>query len=120
MRYINAGHNPPLIIRHGGNPEYLDASGIPIGMMDLDTWKEESIKINPGDFILIFSDGIPEAMNRGGDQFGDERLEKYVLDNCDKTPGKLLKSLMTEIDNFIEDYSRSDDITAIALRRNTE
>jgi serine phosphatase RsbU (regulator of sigma subunit) len=120
MRFINAGHNPPLVIRRNGNPEYLEASGIPIGMMDFNTWKEESVMLEPGDFILVFTDGIPEAMNRGGDQFGDERLEKYLLDNCDKTPGKLLKSLMTEVDNFIGDNPRSDDITLIALRRDGE
>jgi len=118
MRYINAGHNPPLVVRKNGVPEYLEASGIPIGMMDLNTWKEESIKMEPGEFIFIFTDGIPEAMNRHGDQFGDERLEKFVLDNRDKPAGVLLKSMMSEVDSFIEDYSRSDDITAIIMRRN--
>lgn len=120
LRYVNAGHNPPLVIRGEGDPEYLEASGIPIGMMDLSTWKEESVKFKPGDFIFIFTDGIPEAMNRQGDQFGDERLEEFILANRDKSPGILLKSIMTEIDNFIEDYSRSDDITAMVVRRNTE
>jgi len=120
MRYVNAGHNPPLVIRRNGDPEYLEASGIPIGMMDLNTWKEESITIEPGEFIFIFTDGIPEAMNRRGDQFGDERLEKFVLDNREKTPGILLKTMMNEVDKFIEDYTRSDDITAIILRRNGE
>jgi sigma-B regulation protein RsbU (phosphoserine phosphatase) len=120
MRFINAGHNPPLVIRCNGNPEYLEASGIPIGMMDFNTWKEESVKLESGDFILVFTDGIPEAMNRQGDQFSDERLEKLILDNRHKMPDELLKSIMTEIDNFIEDYARSDDITLIALRRNSK
>jgi len=117
MRFINAGHNPPLVVRKNGIPEYLEASGIPIGMMDLNTWKEESIQLEPGEFIFIFTDGIPEAMNRRGDQFGDERLEKFVLRNRDRTPGILLKAMMKEIDDFIDDFSRSDDITAIILRR---
>ena len=87
-------------------------------MMDLNTWKEETVKLEPGEFIFVFTDGIPEAMNRRGDQFGDERLEKFVLDNRDKPAELLLNSMMTEVGKFIGDYSRSDDITAIILRRN--
>lgn len=120
MRYVNAGHNPPLVIRRNGDSEYMEASGIPIGMMDLNTWKEETVKLEPGEFIFIFTDGIPEAMNRRGDQFGDEKLEKFVIDNREKSPGVLLKAMMREVDSFIEDFSRSDDITAIILRRNNE
>jgi sigma-B regulation protein RsbU (phosphoserine phosphatase) len=118
MRFINAGHNPPLLARAGGKIEMLEASSIPIGMMNLAAWEEESVEFHDGDCLLIYTDGIPEAANAGGDQFSDERLCKFVNKNRDISPESLSESVMKELYGFIGDNPRSDDITLIALRRN--
>ncbi|MEE9554055.1 MAG: SpoIIE family protein phosphatase [candidate division Zixibacteria bacterium] len=117
MRFINAGHNPPLLIRSDGKTEYLEASGIPIGMMDYDEWKEDSIDFYDGDIVFIFSDGIPEAINSVDEQFGDERLEKLAMKCSEQSPKVFTDTIMTEVDNFIGENPRSDDITMIVLSR---
>lgn len=117
MQYVNAGHNPPLIIRSDGKIEYLDASGMPIGVMHFDAWKEESIDLLAGDSIFVFTDGIPEAFNSRDEQFGDERLEKLGIECTGKTPKEFADSVMAEVDKFVGDFSRSDDITMMILRR---
>ncbi len=117
LQYINAGHNPPLVMRNDCKVEYLQASGIPMGVMDFDAWKEESIDFLAGDSIFIFSDGIPEAVNSRDEQFGDERLEKLAIECSGRSPKEFTDSIMAEVNNFIGEVPRSDDITMIVLSR---
>ncbi len=117
LQYINAGHNPPLVMRSDGKVEYLEASGIPIGAMQFDAWKEESIDLLTGDSIFVFTDGIPEAVNSREDQFGDERLEKLAIECSGQSPKEFTDSIMAEVANFIGELPRSDDITMIVLSR---
>ena len=117
LQYINAGHNPPLVMRSDGKVEYLEASGIPIGAMQFDAWKEESIDLLAGDSIFVFTDGIPEAVNSREDQFGDERLEKLAIECSGQSPKEFTDSIMAEVNNFIGEVPRSDDITMIVLSR---
>jgi sigma-B regulation protein RsbU (phosphoserine phosphatase) len=117
LHFINAGHNPPLIVRSDGSTEYLNASGMPIGVMHFDAWKEESIDLLAGDSIFVFTDGIPEAFNSRDEQFGDERLEKLAMECTGQTPKEFTDSVMAEIDKFIGEFPRSDDITMMILRR---
>lgn len=117
LQYINAGHNPPLVIRSNGKVEYLAASGIPIGAMQFDAWKEESIDLLAGDNVFVFTDGIPEAVNSREDQFGDERLEKLAIECSGQSPKEFTDSIMAKVNNFIGEVPRSDDITMIVLSR---
>ncbi len=117
LQYINAGHNPPLVIRSDGRTEYLGASGLPLGVMAFDAWKEESIDLLEGDSIFVFTDGIPEAFNSRDEQFGDERLEKLAIEFAGQSPKEFTDSIITEVNNFIGEFPRSDDITMMVLRR---
>ena len=117
LQFINAGHNPPLVIRSNGGTEYLGASGIPLGVMDFGSWKEESVDLLAGDSIFVFTDGIPEAVNSRDEQFGDERLEELALECTGQTPKEFADSVMAEVDKFIGEFPRSDDITMMILRR---
>lgn len=117
LRYINAGHNPPILIRNDGKHEYLEASGIPIGMMDFEAWKEESIDLLPGDTFFVFTDGIPEAFSSADEQFGDERMEKLAIECARQSPKEFTDSIMEEVNNFIGEIPRGDDITMIVLNR---
>ena len=117
LQFINSGHNPPIVLRRDGTIKYLEASGIPIGIMDFDAWKKESIDILAGDCIFIFTDGIPEAVNSNDEQFSDEKLEKLAKEYSGKTPEEFTDSIMMEVNNFIGESPRSDDITMIILRR---
>ena len=117
LQYINAGHNPPLVIRSDGRTEYLNASGMPIGVMHFDVWEEESVDFLAGDSIFVFTDGIPEAFNSRDEQFGDERLEKLAIEYAGQSPKEFTDSIMAEVDKFIGEFPRSDDITMMVLRR---
>jgi sigma-B regulation protein RsbU (phosphoserine phosphatase) len=118
LHYINAGcHNYPLVIKSNGEVEYFKASGIPIGAIDIINWKEETYEMNAGDLLIAFTDGIPEASNQNGEQFGDERLERFVITNREQPPEQLTNSIMNEVNEFIKDNPRSDDITMMILRR---
>jgi sigma-B regulation protein RsbU (phosphoserine phosphatase) len=117
LQYVNAGHNPPLVIRSDGRTEYLGASGLPLGVMAFDAWKEESIDLLKGDTVFVFTDGIPEAFNSRDEQFGDERLEKLAIEFAGQSPKEFTDSIMADVSNFIGELPRSDDITMIVLRR---
>jgi serine phosphatase RsbU (regulator of sigma subunit) len=117
LSYVNAGHNPPLLMREKGEIKCLEASGIPIGLLDLGTWKEETLELRPNDYLFIYTDGIPEAMDSQGEQFGDERLAKSILKFQNQSQDELTESIMDEVKQFIGDIPRSDDITMIALHR---
>jgi sigma-B regulation protein RsbU (phosphoserine phosphatase) len=117
LRFVNAGHNPPLVIKSGGEKEYLDASGIPLGAMAFDAWKENSIAIREGDVVFVFTDGIPEAVDSQDEQFGDDRLEKLAVVCAGKSPKEFTDAVMTAVSDFIGEFARSDDITMLILRR---
>jgi len=117
LRYINAGHNPPLLVRKDGRVEYLEASGIPVGAFDLAGWKEEALELAVGDFLFVFTDGIPEAMNAREEEFGEESLERVVLTCRDQSPEELTESVMQEVKRFIGEVPPSDDTTLLVLRR---
>ncbi|RKX27897.1 MAG: hypothetical protein DRP47_05760 [Candidatus Zixiibacteriota bacterium] len=117
VRYLNAGHNPPLLVRSNGNMEHLEASGIMIGVLDFDAWTEQRVSLSEDDFIVVFTDGVTEA-ECGEDQYGDERLE-YCLRNCKNlTAPEIGDKLIGDVLSFVKDSPRSDDITIAILQRN--
>ncbi len=118
MAYINAGHNPPVLVRANGEIEHLEANGIMIGAFDIGSWGEGEIEMNPADLLFVFSDGVTEA-DRGDEMFSDERLEKALGDYMELDPKPLVEQLMTDIEAFLEGAPRSDDITMLALKRNS-
>ena len=116
MTYINGGHNPPLLIRTDGSMEHLQPGGIMIGAFDMMTWEEQIVDLSVGDLLFVFSDGVTEADN-GEAQYGDERTEKMVLQNMNKSPQEIVNVMMEDINNYMGDAPRSDDITMLVLKR---
>jgi serine phosphatase RsbU (regulator of sigma subunit) len=117
IRYINAGHEPPLIIRKDGNVDFLKASGIPIGALDMPTWREEIAELGIGDFLFAFTDGITEATNDKGALFGDKSLIKHLTKCQELSPENITGCIMGEIYSFIGETPRSDDITILIVHR---
>ena len=117
---LNAGHNPPLIVRKDNTISRITAGGIPIGMADLGlTYTKQNFKIEQGECLLLFTDGITEAMDSREEMYEDERLEAFLIKNKDKTAQKFVDDLIRSVQDFVGEAEQSDDITVLCLRRNS-
>ncbi|MBN2227589.1 MAG: SpoIIE family protein phosphatase [candidate division Zixibacteria bacterium] len=117
--YINAGHNPPLIIRENGELEHLEATGTMIGAFDFATWDQAAAQLEAGDVFFVFTDGVTEADRQTDeDQYGEERMEELVIAARHDCPAEIAGSLISDINEFMGETSRSDDITMLIIKRN--
>lgn len=116
LTYVNAGHNPPLLIRNG-NIQKLKKGGMIIGFLPSNnSYVSETIQLQKDDVVVLFTDGITEAMNKNLEEFTDERLEKLVLRNTGYEPDSILKKIKDSIEEFIDGAEQSDDITCIVMK----
>ena len=119
LTYCNAGHNPPLIISQaGGSPTIrrLERGGPIVGLFEGATFEEETVKLAPGDWLIVFSDGVSEALSAAGDEYGDDRIIAVVNSNPQVEPQQLLEALFLDVREFAKGAAQSDDITAMVLR----
>lgn len=118
INYVNAGHNPPLLIRDG-KVRKLEKGGLILGVMKtFRPYETELIQLQSGDVIVMFTDGITEAMNKIGEEFSDERLESLILKQTDKNAQEILSLIRTEVQNFAAGTFQSDDITLMVIKVN--
>ncbi len=117
IKFVNAGHNPPLLVRNAGKVEYLETSGLMIGAFDFADWTEGVVQLEKDDLLFVFSDGVTEAQ-REEIQYGDERMEQLVVKARMKHPREIVDYLMDDINDFMGDAPRSDDITIFLIKRN--
>ena len=116
---LNAGHNPPLIARKDNTLTKIMVGGIPIGMADLGlTYEKKTFKIEPGESLLFFTDGITEAMDSEEEMYEDERLESFLINNQDRSAKQFVNDLIDNVQKFVGVAEQSDDITVLCLRRN--
>jgi serine phosphatase RsbU (regulator of sigma subunit) len=115
LRWSNAGHCPPLIVHRSGELTRLQATGMPLGMLEEATFEARSTQLESGDKIVVYTDGVLEAENRAGKFFGNKRLETLLRAEAGKTCTDLLAALFQAVEAFTEDVPQSDDITAVAM-----
>jgi sigma-B regulation protein RsbU (phosphoserine phosphatase) len=120
MIYSNAGHNYPFLYTGSGNPKRLAAGGIVLGALDEFAFAQERVEFDPGTVMLIFSDGITEALNTDGEEFGEERLMEILLSNTELPSAQLIDTIIAAVDAFAHGLTQSDDITLVAVRRRSE
>jgi sigma-B regulation protein RsbU (phosphoserine phosphatase) len=113
--YCNAGHNPPLVIGRSG-VRRLERGGPIVGLFDSAVYEDEAIKLASGDWLVVFSDGVSEAMSASGEEYGEARIIACVEQNVALEPQKLLEALFTDVREFAKGAAQSDDITAMVLR----
>jgi sigma-B regulation protein RsbU (phosphoserine phosphatase) len=124
---VNAGHNPPVVVRTDGSITHLEPTGLMIGAFDFSDWTESRIELSDGDLLFIFSDGVTEAQRAPStgeelpdaeeDQYGDERMEKLLVETRQREPEEVVDCMMHDILAFIGDAPRSDDITMMVIKR---
>ena len=115
--YLNAGHNP-IFYSNNGKLIKLDKGGFAFGMLDFGLpYESDLIQIEPGGKILFYTDGITEAMNDNNEEYSDERLELFFLNNKPANAETFIKNLITDVKKHTTDTPQSDDITALYLIR---
>ena len=116
LKYANAGHNPPLLLHENGVSEYLKTRpGFVLGGIESVKYRINEITLVPGDRIFLYTDGVTEATDTGGNLYGEERLLEFMNKNSSAKAEKLLKSLKENIDNFVGEAPQFDDITMLML-----
>lgn len=116
LTYVNAGHNPPLLIRNGSIIK-LEAGGIILGVMKtLMPYNSEIIQLQKDDVLVLFTDGISEAMNKKGEEFSDSFLESICLKSAGYSADIILNEIKCEVKRFAEGTTQSDDITLVVLK----
>jgi steroid delta-isomerase-like uncharacterized protein len=115
LTYCNAGHNPPLLFGRRGLRR-LEQGGVIVGAFQHAVFEEETLQLEPGDTLVVFSDGVSEAMNADGEEFGEERLVSCVEANREMPPAKMLECILETVQQFRADAVQSDDLTVFILR----
>ncbi|HET9235095.1 MAG TPA: PP2C family protein-serine/threonine phosphatase [Candidatus Eisenbacteria bacterium] len=116
LRFVNAGHLPPLLCRVGALEE-LHAGGIPIGIFANAPYESGETRLEPGDLLVIYSDGAIEAVNKAGEEFGRERFEKLVLEHAARPVSEIRDVLFEALEHWNDDFIQEDDITILVVRR---
>ena len=101
LDYINAGHNNPILRRSNGTIERLDIGGLPLGILLEAKYEWSTVTLAPGDWLVIFTDGLVEAVNRNDEEYGEARLLGAIDGAVSTTPPEMLKRLMAQLDLFV-------------------
>src|SRR5579863_1593341 len=116
LDYINAGHNNPILRRAGGQIERLDVGGLPFGIMPDVKYPSASVTLAPGDWLIVFTDGLVEAENARQEEYGEARVFGVLEASASATPADLLKGLMSALDLFVGSTPQHDDVTCMLLK----
>jgi sigma-B regulation protein RsbU (phosphoserine phosphatase) len=118
LRYVNGGHNPPMLLPGGGaGPVRLERGGIVVGILPKTPYREGQVHLDPGSLLVLYSDGVTEAVNENGDMFEEERLLE-VLSRVRGEPASLiLSSVLESVDSFVGNNEQADDISLIVMKR---
>lgn len=117
VEYSNAGHNPPVLCRRAENPGFLETQGsLAIGTFEDSPYVKKTLTLGMGDTIIIYSDGVTEAMNKDEALFSEERLLQSLTAVQGEHTDKLLKKILADVHGFAAGAMQSDDITILALQ----
>jgi sigma-B regulation protein RsbU (phosphoserine phosphatase) len=120
LRYINAGHNPPLGLK-AGETEFtrLTRTGIPLGIDSDYRYEERSVQISQGEVLVLYTDGVTEAVNLSGEQFGMARLESSIRQAGSGPAADLVQGVMEAVSGYSVPGKATDDITLLVVRRSS-
>lgn len=119
LTYVNAGHNSPIVLRRAGPMERLDAGGMPLGILESAPYTSATVTVEPGDWLIAFTDGVVEAENPAQQQYGEDRLLTMARWGANLAPGVLLSYLFADIDRFVANAAQHDDITCMLVKAGT-
>jgi serine phosphatase RsbU (regulator of sigma subunit)/pSer/pThr/pTyr-binding forkhead associated (FHA) protein len=115
--FTNAGHNPPLLVRAKGGFELLAGGGMILGILPMAQYEEVHARMEPGDTLVLFSDGVTEAVNPADEDFGEQRLADLVASLRDRSAREIVHAIHAEVARFTQGAPPADDITVVVARR---
>ncbi len=116
LTYINAGHNTPVLRRKSGAIERLTAGGLPLGIQAEAPYESGRIVLEPEDWLLVFTDGLVEAVNGRDEEYGEQRMINILDGSAAVTPEKVLSRMMVDVDAFVGTTPQHDDITCLLIK----
>jgi phosphoserine phosphatase RsbU/P len=116
LTYVNAGHNPPILFHISGLTEELGGTGVALGALEQTDYDERCISFSPGDLLVLYTDGVTEAVNAADEQFGTERLVETVRSMMGKTVSEILEEIVGAVNGFSGPTPQYDDVTLMILR----
>ena len=118
LRYVNAGHNPPCLLRCAADKsiEELPAGGTVIGLFPESSYEESVVELQPGDVLMAFSDGVPDALNPQDEEFGDERLKDLLRRTAPLPVDEMASAIATELRSWIGNAVQFDDLTFVLVK----
>ncbi len=117
LAFLNAGHNPPLIVHSAGTVEQLASGGLPLGIKPDAEYREGRTQMQPGDVLVIYSDGVTEAVSPTGEEFGPTRLYEVVSRNVEASAAGIRDRIESSLTKFAQGTSAADDITLVIVKR---
>ena len=117
LKFCNAGHNPPIMIRADGTVEMLSGGGTVLGMLPEIGYERQTIAMGPGDVLTVFSDGVTEATDPSDEEFGQERLARLLCDHRTESSEAIVAKVTETIRNWSAGAPPGDDVTVVVIRR---
>jgi sigma-B regulation protein RsbU (phosphoserine phosphatase) len=118
LECVNAGHNPPILLRNG-RVIRLEADGPVVGLLPFAPYTEQAMTLEPGDVLLLYTDGISEAMTRDDEEWGEERMIESLSAVRNRPADDVLRAMFADADNFTAGAAQHDDMTLLVLRLNS-
>jgi serine phosphatase RsbU (regulator of sigma subunit) len=119
LAYCNAGHNPPFVFSTK-DVRRLDVGGTVLGLFNDARYDQGVVTLEAGDTVVVFSDGVSEALDTAGEEFGDDRIRAAVAQGLSQSPQSVLDALLGAVKQFVGTAAQNDDITALVLRYTTK
>ena len=117
VRYVNAGHNPPLLVRADGSVEHLDQGGLVLGLIENTPYAAGAARLDPGDTLIVYSDGVTETFDPDDGEFGEEGLTALAVRGRGADPATLQAEILRELEVFSHGAKATDDRTLILIQR---
>ena len=117
LRYVNGGHNPPLLVKADGSFQRLDPTGPMVGLLPDMAWEQGRAQVDPGDTLIMFTDGLVEAENGVGEELGDEALVRVVRDHPHADADTLFEQILVTAFKHLDTGKFRDDVTLVVIKR---
>jgi len=115
--FSNAGHNPPLLIRADGTTEELSDGGVALGVLEDTHYEERPLAVGSGDVLILYTDGVSEALNETSEEFGADRIEQIVRANAGHTARELMQDIVAAVLDWTGEKGPGDDLTLLVMRK---